>query len=152
MPRWFSPCFQDAIFHTLNYLGSGMGLVWWCEVCGMSMSGAICSRIQSMNACRMSNGQWNDAWQEGSCCDVQTLFQAGLLLLFLLQQPSGGHWLSAISMQKKNRAVNKSTMDSLVRRGFMTCFFSDAVAQSSLMLNHSWPRLALGNYLRLEVQ
>ena len=82
MPRWFSPCFQDAIFHTLNYLGSGMGLVWWCEVCGMSMSGAICSRIQSMNACRMSNGQWNDAWQEGSCCDVQTLFQAGLLLLF----------------------------------------------------------------------
>ena len=151
MRRWFSPCFQDAIFHTLNYLGSGMGLVWWCEVCGMSMSGAICSRIQSMNACRMSNGQWNDAWQEGSCCDVQTLFQAGLLLLFFFnnhQEVIG----SVPSPCRKNRAVNKSTMDSLVRRGFMTWFFSDAVAQSSLMLNHSWPRLVLGNYLRLEVQ
>ena len=67
------------------------------------MSGAICSRIQSMNACRMSNGQWNDAWQEGSCCDVQTLFQAGLLLLFFNnhQEVIGSVHLSATSMQKK---------------------------------------------------
>ena len=81
------------------------------------MSGAICSRIQSMNACRMSNGQWNDAWQEGSCYDVQTLFQAGLLLLFFFnnhQEVIGSVHLSAISMQKKqgSQQVNNGFIGS----------------------------------------